>query len=134
MSATLMQSNISASQVTGSEAESWDNHIDADEVIDAMNDTPDGMPKWSPIFQRLVKCTPRNTIINFDLWWRDPQLNWASPASRVIELGDSAHSFLPSSGNGATQAFEDAVSLASCLQIGSKENIAQAVNVHKALR
>lgn len=99
-----------------------------------MNDTPDGMPKWSPIFQRLVKCTPPNTIINFDLWWRDPQLNWASPASRVIELGDSAHSFLPSSGNGATQAFEDAVSLASCLQIGGKENIAQAVNVHKTLR
>lgn len=132
MPAILIRSNIFASQVTGSEAESWDNHIDADEIINAMSDTPDG--KWSPIFQRLVKCTPPNTIINFDLWWRDPQLNWASPASRVIELGDSAHSFLPSSGNGATQAFEDAVSLASCLQIGGKENIAQAVNVHETLR
>ncbi|GAB7330148.1 hypothetical protein MBLNU13_g01824t1 [Cladosporium sp. NU13] len=120
--------------VTGSEAESWNNTIEADEVLEAMNNTPDGVSKWSPIFQRLVKCTPPKTIINFELWWRDPQLQWASPSSRVVQIGDSAHSFLPSSGNGATQAFEDAVSLASCLQIGGKKNIEEAVNVHKTLR
>ena len=121
-------------QVTGSEAESWSNTIDAEEVLKAMNNTPDGVPPWSPVFQRLVKCTPPKTIINFELWWRDPQLQWASPLSRVVQIGDSAHSFLPSSGNGATQAFEDAISLASCLQIGGKENIEQAVHVHKTLR
>ena len=121
-------------QVTGSEAESWNNTIEADEVLEAMNNTPEGVSKWSPIFQRLVKCTPPKTIINFELWWRDPQLQWASPSSRVVQIGDSAHSFLPSSGNGATQAFEDAVSLASCLQIGGKKNIEEAVNVHKTLR
>jgi hypothetical protein len=121
-------------QVTGSETESWSNTIDAEEVLKAMNNTPDGVPPWSPIFQRLVKCTPPETIINFELWWRDPQLQWASPFSRVVQIGDSAHSFLPSSGNGATQAFEDAVSLASCLQVGGKMNVEQAVQVHKALR
>ena len=121
-------------QVTGSEAESWNNTIEADEVLGAMNNTPERVSKWSPIFQRLVKCTPPKTIINFELWWRDPQLQWASPSSRVVQIGDSAHSFLPSSGNGATQAFEDAVSLASCLQVGGKKNIEEAVNVHKTLR
>lgn len=120
--------------MTGSEAESWNNTIDADEVIKAMKNTPNGVPEWSPIFQRLVRCTPKDTIINFELWWRDPQLNWTSPCSRVVQLGDSAHSFLPSSGNGATQAFEDAVSLASCLQVGGRNKIQQAVNVHKTLR
>lgn len=99
-----------------------------------MNNTPEGVSTWSPIFQRLVKCTPPKTIINFELWWRDPQLQWASPSSRVVQIGDSAHSFLPSSGNGATQAFEDAVSLAACLQIGGKKNIEEAVIVHKTLR
>lgn len=99
-----------------------------------MNETPGGVPKWSPTFQRLVKCSPPNSIINFELWWRDPQLRWASPSSRVVQIGDSAHSFLPSSGNGATQAFEDAVSLASCLQVGGKKNVQQAVEVHTKLR
>ncbi|KAI8626088.1 FAD/NAD(P)-binding domain-containing protein [Xylariaceae sp. FL1651] len=46
-----------------------------------------------------------------------------SPGGRVVQIGDAAHSFLPASGNSATQAIEDAVSLASCLQIGSKENL-----------
>lgn len=99
-----------------------------------MNDTPDSIPPWSPIFQRLVKCSPPNSIVNFDLWWRDPQMNWASPSSRVVQIGDSAHSFLPSSGNGATQAFEDAVSLASCLEIAGKHEIPEAVQVHKMMR
>ncbi|CAJ2503414.1 Uu.00g108080.m01.CDS01 [Anthostomella pinea] len=120
--------------VTGSETESWNNTIEAEEVLDAMGNTPDGVPEWSPIFQRLVKCTPSGTIVNYELWWRDPQLQWASPSHRVVQIGDSAHSFLPSSGNGATQAFEDAVSLASCLQIGGKDKIQQAVKVHKTLR
>lgn len=120
--------------VTGSEAESWSNSIAADEVLAAMNNTPDSMPKWAPIFQRLVKCTPPGKIINFELWWRDPQQGWVSPNARVVQMGDSAHSFLPSSGNGATQAFEDAVSLASCLQIGGKGNMREAVLVHERLR
>jgi 2-polyprenyl-6-methoxyphenol hydroxylase-like FAD-dependent oxidoreductase len=130
---TTKTNNISQ-QVTGSEEESWNHTIEADEVLDAMNNTPEGVSKWSPIFQRLVKCTPPKTIINFELWWRDPQMQWASPASRVVQIGDSAHSFLPSSGNGATQAFEDAVSLASCLQVGGKKNIEEAVKVHKMMR
>ena len=119
--------------VTGSEAESWNSTIDYDEVIDGMDDVP-GPVKWAPIFKDLVRCTPPKTIINFELLWRNPQPSWSSPGARVIQIGDAAHSFLPASGNGATQAIEDAISLASCLQMGGKEGIAEAVRTHIRFR
>jgi 2-polyprenyl-6-methoxyphenol hydroxylase-like FAD-dependent oxidoreductase len=52
--------------------------------------------------------------------WRDPQPQWTIPHGRVIQLGYAAHTFIPSSGNGATQAIEDAVSLSTCLQLVAK--------------
>ena len=119
-------------QVTGSEAESWRNTIPADEVLHEMNNTP-GAP-WGEIFQGLVRCSPPETIINFALWWRDPQPTCASPKKRVVQIGDCAHSFLPSSGNGATQAIEDAVTLASVLQVGGRSRITDSVEVHKHIR
>lgn len=66
--------------------------------------------------------------------WRDPQPTWTSPKGRVVQLGDAAHTFVPSSGNGGTQAIEDAVVLATCLQVGGKENVERAVRVHNKLR
>ncbi|TKA76108.1 hypothetical protein B0A49_03509 [Cryomyces minteri] len=117
---------------SGSEAESWNNTIDAEEVLEGMEKVPG--PKWAPIFQDLVRLTPPKTIINFELLWRNPQPSWTSPGARVIQIGDSAHSYLPASGNGATQAIEDAISLASCLQIGGKENIPQSVRAHVRFR
>ena len=52
----------------------------------------------------------------------------------VVQIGDSAHSFLPASSNGATQAIEDAVSLAECLRIGGKDAIPQSVRIHVRFR
>lgn len=66
--------------------------------------------------------------------WRDPQTKWISPQGRVLQLGDSAHTFLPSSGNGGTQAIEDAISFATCLQIAGKSSVPWAVKVHNKLR
>lgn len=104
-------------------------------MLDGMDKMfPQSTAKWAPIFYELVKCTPPKTIVNFELLWRDPQPKMASPAARVIQIGDAAHSFLPASGNGATQAIEDAVSLASCLQIGGPENVAMSVRVHARMR
>lgn len=119
--------------VTGSEEESWNSTIDKEEVLKNM-DKGVGPTPWADIFKKLVKCTPDNTIINFELLWRNPQPTWISPGGRICQIGDSAHSFLPASGNGATQAIEDAVTIASCLQIGGKENIPQSVRVHMRFR
>jgi 2-polyprenyl-6-methoxyphenol hydroxylase-like FAD-dependent oxidoreductase len=118
---------------TGTEAESWSNTIDKEEVLANMDKNMGSKP-WAPIFKELVNCTPPKTIINFELLWRDPQPSWKSPAGHVVQIGDSAHSFLPASGNGATQAIEDAVSLASCLQIGGKENVPDSVQAHVLFR
>lgn len=91
-----------------------------------------GPKPWAPMFKELIKLTPPNTIVNFELFWRNPQPKWASPGGRVVNIGDAAHSFL--AGNGATQAIEDAVSLASCLQIGGRQNIPQSVRAHVRMR
>ncbi|KAH6665604.1 putative 3-hydroxybenzoate 6-hydroxylase 1 [Halenospora varia] len=119
--------------VTGSEEESWNNTIEVQEVLDNLDSDPN-LPPWAPIFKELVKCTPPKTIVNFNLLWRDPQPSWLSPAAHAVQIGDAAHSFLPASGNGATQAIEDAVSLATCLAKGGKENISQSVKAHVRFR
>jgi len=114
-------------------AESWSNYISSDEVIKGLDEVP-GPDKWSPMFKELVKITPPNTIVNFELLWRDPQLTWTSPAKRVIQIGDAAHTFLPASGNGATQAIEDAITIATCLQLSGKDKIPEAVEAHVRYR
>ncbi|KAK0640654.1 hypothetical protein B0T16DRAFT_430764 [Cercophora newfieldiana] len=119
--------------VTGSEKESWSNTVPSSEVLQNM-DKGVGPQPWAPMFKELIKLTPPNTIVNFELFWRNPQPKWASPSARVVNIGDAAHSFLPASGNGATQAIEDAVSLASCLQIGGRDNIPQSVRAHVRMR
>ncbi|PVH92858.1 FAD/NAD(P)-binding domain-containing protein [Periconia macrospinosa] len=117
--------------VTGSEEENWNHTIESKEVLDGIDNLPG---KWCSIFKELVRITPPNTIVNFPLFWRNPQPSWASPGARVIQVGDCAHSYLPSSGNGATQAIEDSISLASCLQLGGKDNIPEAVRTHIRFR
>ncbi|RYC59324.1 hypothetical protein CHU98_g6890 [Xylaria longipes] len=117
----------------GSEEESWTHTVEFEEVVNNMDKGVGPVP-WAPIFKELVKLTPPKTILNFELFWRNPQPSWCSPGGRVVQIGDAAHSFLPASGNGATQAIEDAVSLASCLQIGGKENVPLSVRTHIRFR
>lgn len=119
--------------VTGSEEESWSNTVEPEEVLEGMDKVP-GAEAWAPIFRELVALTPPKTIINFELLWRNPQPSWVSPQGRVVQIGDAAHSFLPASGNGATQAIEDAVSLAACLQLGGLERVPAAVRAHVRMR
>lgn len=127
--------------VTGTEEENWNHTVEAGEVLANM-DKGVGARPWAPIFKELVRLTPARTIINFELFWRDPRPAWASPAGRVVAIGDAAHSFLPASGNGATQAIEDAVSLAACLREGFKNAhdaqdavvVPDAVRAHVRLR
>lgn len=66
--------------------------------------------------------------------WRDPQPTSTSPGGLVVQIGDAAHTFLPSSGNGGTQAIEDALSLAACISKAGKENLSDATKVHSLLR
>lgn len=73
-------------------------------------------------------------IVAWDLCMRNRQLQWSSSNSRVLQAGDSAHSFVPTSGSGAMNALEDGMSLAECLRLGGKEDLPTAVKVHELLR
>ncbi|KAJ0304936.1 hypothetical protein COL5a_004422 [Colletotrichum fioriniae] len=89
---------------------------------------------WAPIVHEVIKSTPNNQATDWKLRFRDPQPKWVSDGGRVAQCGDSAHSFLPSSGFGATTALEDAFSLAACLKMSGKESAALGTKVHNKLR
>lgn len=89
---------------------------------------------WSPWVCELIKATPEMGAVDYKLLWRDPYETWASPHGKVVQIGDAAHAFLPTSASGATMAMEDAFSLAACLQLGGKNNLGLAVKVHNELR
>ncbi|GFF48251.1 monooxygenase [Aspergillus udagawae] len=95
--------------------ESWDKTVSTDTALQYI----DG---WEPFLTEILKATPGHRCTDWKLLWRNPQPKWASRNARVIQLGDAAHSFLPTSGSGAAMAMEDAYSLATCLQLGGKSN------------
>lgn len=82
----------------------------------------------------LIKAAPNGKAVDFKLMWRNPREKWASSNARVIQIGDAAHTFLPTSASGATMALEDAFSLAACLQLSGKSNAPLAVRIHNHLR
>ncbi|KAK3686530.1 hypothetical protein LTR37_019738 [Vermiconidia calcicola] len=116
---------------TGTAEESWGHRVHPDEVL-KYTATVEG---WPEVANRVIKATPPDLLVDWKLMWRDPQPTWTSPGGRVVQLGDAGHTFLPSSGNGATQAIEDAVSLAACISMArSNEDIPDATRVHNLLR
>lgn len=103
-----------------------------EKVLQFVETMPDGgLPD---LLKDLIRATPDDGIVDWKLMLRDPQPRVASESGRVVQVGDSAHTFLPSSGDGANQAMEDAISLASCLHVGGKSNIGWAVKIHNKLR
>jgi hypothetical protein len=89
---------------------------------------------WTPWLIELIKTTPEMGAVDYKILWRDPDPRWASEHCRIVQIGDAAHSFIPTSAAGASMAMEDGYSLASCLQLGGKQNFALAVKVHNKLR
>ncbi|KAI9712181.1 MAG: hypothetical protein M1828_001742 [Chrysothrix sp. TS-e1954] len=114
--------------------ESWSAKLAAETALKQLKD--DG--EWASEYLAAVEATPPNSIIHWKLVWRDLHKDWVSRNGRVVQIGDAAHAFLPTSVNGGTQAFEDAVSLPCCLRIAvdqqGSEGIPMAVRVHNTLR
>ena len=114
--------------------ESWSAKLSSDTALQQLD--KDG--EWSSQFRAVIDATPPNSLIHWRLVWRDLHKDWVSPNGHVVQIGDAAHAFLPTSVNGATQAFEDAVSLPCCLRIALDEKgldgIPTATRVHNTLR
>lgn len=87
-----------------------------------------------PAVKAMFKTAPKGSIINWQLKFRDPHEQWTSPGGRVVQIGDAAHAFLPTSGNGATQAMEDGMTLATCLQLAGRAQAANATKAFNKLR
>lgn len=66
--------------------------------------------------------------------WQDPLPTWISTEGRIALAGDSAHAFLPTSAQGATQALEDGVTIAVCLKQAGKDRIPDALRAFEKIR
>jgi len=63
---------------------------------------------WGPRVAGVIKNTPASQLINPRLLWRDPLPRWISGKARVLLVGDSGNSFIPTrSVQEAHQAMED---------------------------
>ncbi|KAJ5657918.1 uncharacterized protein N7484_001567 [Penicillium longicatenatum] len=87
---------------------------------------------WDPLVKAIVEKSP--SLVDWKLVYRDPLPRWVSDQGRIALLGDSAHPFLPTSAQGATQAMEDGVVLAVCLKEGGKDNVPDAVRAYQDIR
>ncbi|KAI2463289.1 hypothetical protein F4781DRAFT_417159 [Annulohypoxylon bovei var. microspora] len=114
----------------GKAQESWSSTITSQELLDKIPDSEN----LDPLMVEIIKNFPDNRIVAWKLCMRNPQPKWSSEGGHVVQAGDSAHSFIPTSANGATMAFEDAISLAECLRLGGKNGIQSAVKTYHLLR
>ncbi|KAK3402351.1 hypothetical protein B0T20DRAFT_504773 [Sordaria brevicollis] len=89
---------------------------------------------WDPTCKAIVEKTPPEVLVDWKLVYRDPLPTWTSKHARILLVGDSAHPFLPTSAQGATQAMEDGVTIAVCLRRAGKENVQAAVRTHQEIR
>ncbi len=68
---------------------------------------------WPAIVHSVIEQSEGRRIRQVDLYDHDPVETWHR--GRVLMIGDAAHASLPTSGQGASQALEDAWHLAQCL-------------------
>lgn len=86
---------------------------------------------WLPSpFLDVLASTPDRSIQSFPIYVRRPPQRFA--AGRVAIVGDAAHTVSPSAGQGASEAFNDAVALAYAM--GHKESVDSALNYYTRLR
>ena len=86
---------------------------------------------WPDIITKVINGTPQSRINKIYVHDHDPINLWHK--NNLILLGDSAHSPLPTSGQGACQALEDAWHLTNFLK-ESPNDISKAFNLFTELR
>ena len=73
---------------------------------------------WHEPIEALIEATEESAILHNDIYDQHPLHHWG--AGRITLLGDAAHPMTPNMGQGACQAIEDAVVLATCLRHASE--------------
>jgi salicylate hydroxylase len=85
---------------------------------------------WEPLVGRILAQV--KTTFRWGLYDRDPLHHWSR--GRLTLLGDAAHPLLPYEGQGANQAIEDGMALATLLQVASAAEVADALVRYEVLR
>jgi 2-polyprenyl-6-methoxyphenol hydroxylase-like FAD-dependent oxidoreductase len=76
---------------------------------------------WHEPIEALIQAANNATILHNDIYYCDPLAEWGR--GRVTLLGDAAHAMTPDLGQGACQAIEDALQLATCLACETKPEL-----------
>lgn len=105
--------------------ESWSFPGRIDDVLQMLAD-------WDPMCSAIVEKTP--SVVDWKLVYREPLPRWVSSGGRIALIGDAAHPFLPTSVQGASQAMEDGVTIALCVQKAGKSRIPEALRTFQDIR
>jgi salicylate hydroxylase len=85
---------------------------------------------WDPMVEAIL-AEAKNTF-RWGLYDREPLAAWTR--GRLTLLGDAAHPMLPHAGQGANQAIEDGVSLATVLRHADRTSAPRALLIYEQLR
>jgi 2-polyprenyl-6-methoxyphenol hydroxylase-like FAD-dependent oxidoreductase len=114
--------------------ESWAATLSPEDALKQL----DSEGQWGADLRAIIAATPKNHIVDWRLMRRELKRDWVSPKGRLVQIGDAAHPFLPTTVNGGTQALEDGVSLARCLRLAVDKHgvgaLPQGARVHNTLR
>jgi 2-polyprenyl-6-methoxyphenol hydroxylase-like FAD-dependent oxidoreductase len=86
---------------------------------------------WPEPVRRIIAATPAARINKIHVHDHDPVPTWHR--DNLVLVGDAAHAALPTSGQGACQALEDAWHLANCVE-AHPGDLGQALAAFTALR
>ncbi|WOS42785.1 FAD-dependent monooxygenase [Xanthomonas rydalmerensis] len=104
---------------------------EATPAADLRKEVMDLFAGWPEPVARLIEATPAHTIQLIAVHDVEPLHTWSR--ANVLLVGDAAHAPLPTSGQGACQALEDAWHLARCLEEADGA-LAQALTRFTAIR
>lgn len=94
----------------------------------------EGFYGWTDTIDALLEATPDDALIHTDAYDRAPVTRWGE--GHITLLGDAAHPMTPNLGQGACQAIEDALILATQLRerLDQEQPIAQALRSYESIR
>jgi salicylate hydroxylase len=85
---------------------------------------------WDPLIETIIARV--TTTFRWGLFDRQPLSTWTR--GRLTLLGDAAHPMLPHAGQGANQAIEDALALATVLDRANRQSVPRALGIYEKLR
>ena len=85
---------------------------------------------WDPMVETILAHA--KSTFRWGLYDREPLARWTNV--RLTLLGDAAHPMLPHAGQGANQAIEDGVALATLLSHADRDSAPRALQLYEQLR